>query len=93
MWVSLYAGIAGGGPQTKAPAGAAGRGLAFEVCQALVGAVLLDYDDYYDLVSDGVACHAAHAITRTSDEQGSERLRAPGLGDSGHVVIGQRRQV
>ena len=30
MWVSLNAGIAGGGPKTKAPAGAAGRGLAFD---------------------------------------------------------------
>ena len=33
----------------RAPAGAAGRGLASELCQALVGAVLLDYYDYYDV--------------------------------------------
>ena len=70
---SLSVGITGWGPQAKAPAGTADRGLVYELCQALVGAVLPDYDDYDASLN---STHAAQAITRDFNAQGITRAVA-----------------
>ena len=69
----MSVGITGWGPQAKAPAGTADRGLVYELCQALVGAVLPDYDDYDASLLDSIASHAAQAITRDFKTQGDHK--------------------
>ena len=44
-----------------------------ELFQALVGAVLPDYDDYDASLLNSIASHAAHAITRDFNTQGDHQ--------------------
>ena len=60
------------GPTNKSPGRLADRGLVYELFQALVGAVLPDYDHYDDAsLLNSFASHATHATTRVSNRQGN----------------------
>jgi hypothetical protein len=73
------AGIARGGLETAGPRRLSDRGLVDELFQALVGAVLSDYDYYNYSTLNSSASHAGHAITRVSNAQGAARAIAPTL--------------
>jgi hypothetical protein len=57
------------GPTSKTPAGSTDGGLIYERCQALVGAVLPDDDDYDASLLNRITSHAVHAITREFNPQ------------------------
>ena len=59
------------GPTCKSPRRRCRQGLVYELCQASVGAVLPDYDDYNASLLNSITSHAAHAITLDFTPQGN----------------------